>query len=43
MPTRDVRAHLAWLLHSQFGLEKSTLENTIFPDLDMGEVPSVIR
>ncbi|MEP1765062.1 MAG: DUF1501 domain-containing protein [Sulfitobacter sp.] len=43
MPTRDVRAYLAWLLHSQFGLEKSTLETRIFPDLDMGSAPNMIR
>jgi len=42
MPTRDVRAYLAWLLHSQFGLEKSTLETSIFPNLDMGAAPSLI-
>ncbi|WP_299416253.1 DUF1501 domain-containing protein [uncultured Sulfitobacter sp.] len=43
MPTRDVRAYLAWVLHSQFGLPVSTLEQTIFPDLDMGAAPSIIR
>ncbi|MBB3993929.1 uncharacterized protein (DUF1501 family) [Sulfitobacter undariae] len=42
MPTRDLRSMLAWLLHSQFGLPKSTLETTIFPGLDLGENPNII-
>jgi uncharacterized protein (DUF1501 family) len=43
MPTRDVRAYLAWVLHSQFGLATSTLENSVFPGLDMGAAPRLIR
>lgn len=43
MPTRDVRAYLAWLLHSQFGLPVSTLETAVFPGLDMGANPTLIR
>ncbi|MCX7566052.1 DUF1501 domain-containing protein [Sulfitobacter sp. F26169L] len=43
MPTRDVRAYLAWLLHSQFGLERTTLETEIFPKLDMGYNPALLR
>lgn len=42
MPTRDVRAHLGWLLHSQFGLEKSTIESTIFPGVDLGNDPQLL-
>jgi uncharacterized protein (DUF1501 family) len=43
MPTRDLRAYLGWLLHSQFGLPVSTLETSIFPGLDLGEQPTLIR
>ena len=39
MPTRDLRAYLGWLLHSQFGLSVSTLETSIFPGLDLGVDP----
>ncbi|KIN72800.1 DUF1501 domain-containing protein [Sulfitobacter guttiformis] len=42
MPTRDLRAYIGWLLHSQFGLDFSTIENAIFPDLDMGKNPGLI-
>ncbi len=43
LPTRDLRAYLGWLLHSQFGLPSSTLESTIFPGLDLGAAPEMIR
>jgi len=43
MPTRDVRAHLAWLLHSQFGLATTTLERDVFPGLDLGDDPRLLR
>ena len=42
MPTRDLRAYLGWLLHSQFGLPASTLETSIFPGLDLGNDPRLI-
>lgn len=41
-PTSDVRAHAGWLLHSLFGLEKSVIETTVFPRLDMGGGPSLL-
>ncbi|MGR3468477.1 MAG: DUF1501 domain-containing protein [Shimia sp.] len=43
MPTRDVRAHLAWTLHALTGTSKSALEGQIFPGLDMGADPGIIR
>ncbi|MDG1691845.1 MAG: twin-arginine translocation pathway signal, partial [Alphaproteobacteria bacterium] len=43
MPTRDLRALLGWLLHSQFGLPTSTIETSIFPGLDLGDDPRLIR
>lgn len=42
MPTRDLRALLAWALHSQFGLPVPTLETSVFPGLDMGTNPGII-
>lgn len=36
MPTRDVRAHAAWIMRGLFGLSQSDLEGAVFPGLDMG-------
>ncbi|MCZ4354332.1 DUF1501 domain-containing protein [Roseovarius aestuarii] len=41
-PTRDVRAHLAWVLHAIFGVNQSTLDTEIFPGLDIGTDPRLI-
>jgi uncharacterized protein (DUF1501 family) len=37
MPTRDVRAHAAWAMRAMTGLDRSVLENVVFPGLDMGD------
>ncbi len=37
MPTSDVRAYAAHAMRGLFGLDRSVLENTVFPGLDMGE------
>lgn len=42
MPTRDLRAHLAWLLRGLYGVERTALETTIFPGLDMGDDPELL-
>lgn len=42
MPTRDLRAHLAWLLRSAMGLPRAALEGTVFPGLDMGADPGLL-
>ena len=42
MPTRDVRAHAAWVMRGLFGLDATTLETTIFPGLDLGGDPKLI-
>lgn len=42
LPTRDLRAHLAWLLHGLYGVSKSELESSVFPDLDMGDTPNLL-
>lgn len=35
MPTGDVRAPVAWLMRGLTGLSRTTLEQTVFPGLDM--------
>ena len=42
MPTGDVRAYAAWAMRDMFGLDRSTLERSIFPSLDMGDDPGII-
>ena len=42
MPTRDVRAHAAWLMRGLFGLERSVLEQSVFPGLDLGDDPGLL-
>jgi uncharacterized protein (DUF1501 family) len=41
-PTRDVRAHAAWIMRQSFGLERATLEDAVFPGLDMGPDPRLL-
>ncbi|MDA7429604.1 DUF1501 domain-containing protein [Primorskyibacter aestuariivivens] len=36
MPTRDLRAHAAWVIRDLFGLSVDDLERSVFPGLDMG-------
>jgi len=42
MPTRDVRAHAAWAMRGLFGLERTQLEQTVFPGLSMGADPGLL-
>lgn len=42
MPTRDVRAHAAWVMRGLFGLERGTLETAVFPGLQMGSDPRLL-
>jgi len=42
-PTADVRSYAAWTLRDMFGVERSALEGLIFPSLDMGVDPRIIR
>ena len=42
MPTRDVRAHAAWLMRELLGSSVSDLEATVFPGLEMGSNPGLI-
>ena len=42
MPTRDVRAHAAWIMRGLFGLPVGVFETAIFPGLDMGADPGLL-
>ncbi len=42
MPTRDVRAHAAWMMRGLFGISNSDLERVVFPDLEMGNDPKIL-
>ena len=36
MPTRDLRAHVAWVIRDLFGVSVDDLERVVFPGLDIG-------
>ena len=42
MPTRDVRAFAGWTMRGLFGLDRSLIEGSVFPGLDMGDDPGVL-
>ncbi|AUC53343.1 MAG: DUF1501 domain-containing protein [Sagittula sp.] len=42
MPTRDLRAHLGWLIRGLYGTGITDVERTIFPGLDMGADPGLL-
>lgn len=42
LPTRDVRAHAAWVMRGLIGLDQTTLEQAIFPGLDLGMNPGLV-
>ncbi|MGB1235276.1 MAG: DUF1501 domain-containing protein [Planktomarina sp.] len=42
MPTRDVRAYAAWAIRGLYGLDKTIIENAVFPGLEMGMDPGLI-
>lgn len=37
MPTGDVRAHMGWVMQGLTGLDRATIERSIFPGVDMGD------
>ena len=43
MPTRDVRAYAAWAMAGLFGTDRAALEGHIFPTLDLGPDPGLLR
>ncbi|MBY5934872.1 DUF1501 domain-containing protein [Tateyamaria omphalii] len=42
MPTRDVRAHAAWVMRGLTGLDRGVLESAVFPGLEMGDDPGLL-
>ncbi len=42
MPTRDVRAYPAWVMHDLLGLSRRAIEGSIFPGLEMGSNPGIV-
>lgn len=42
MPTTDVRAHAAWVMHGLMGIDRTILETTVFPGLDMQVNPGLL-
>lgn len=42
MPTRDLRAHMGWLIRGLFGTAASDVERVVFPGLDLGSDPGLL-
>ncbi|WP_373356120.1 DUF1501 domain-containing protein [Pseudoroseicyclus sp. CXY001] len=42
LPTRDVRAHLGWMLAGLFGVSQTAIERQVFPGLELGPDPGVL-
>ncbi|MDX5356632.1 MAG: DUF1501 domain-containing protein [Rhodobacterales bacterium] len=42
MPTGDVRAVAAWVIHGLMGTDKGRLRTSVFPGLDMGANPGIV-
>ena len=42
MPTRDVRAYPAWVMRDLLGIDRRTIELSIFPGLEMGTNPGIV-
>lgn len=43
MPTSDVRGWAAWAMRGLYGLDRAALEGAVFPGLDMGDDPRLLR
>lgn len=43
MPTADVRAQAAWVMRGLTGLDRSVFEGAVFPGLQMGDDPGLLR
>ncbi len=42
MPTRDLRAHVGWVMRGLFGLPRGVIEGAVFPGLDLGSDPGIV-
>ncbi len=43
MPTDDVRRYAAWALRGAYGLDADILTGSVFPGLDLGSDPGILR
>lgn len=43
MPTSDVRGWAAWAMRGLYGLDRAVLEGAVFPGLQMGDDPGLLR
>lgn len=43
MPLSDVRAHAGWAMRGLFGIDAATITAGVFPGLDLGSDPSLLR
>ena len=43
MPTSDVRAWAAHAMRGLYGLDRAVLEGSVFPGLQMGDDPGLLR
>lgn len=43
MPTGDVRAAVGWVMRGMYGLDKSIVENAVFPGLSLGDNLGLLR
>jgi uncharacterized protein (DUF1501 family) len=43
MPTSDLRARAGWVIHGLTGLDRAVLEGRVFPGMDMGSDPGLLR
>jgi uncharacterized protein (DUF1501 family) len=43
MATTDMRAPAAWIMRAMTGLDTGVLQDTVFPGLEMGDDPGVMR
>ncbi len=42
MPTDDVRRYAAWAIRESFGLDRATLEDVVFPGIQLGDAPRLL-
>ncbi len=41
-PTRDLRAHAAWVMRDLIGLDRAVLESAVFPGMELGAKPGFL-
>ncbi|PIE13690.1 MAG: twin-arginine translocation pathway signal [Rhodobacterales bacterium] len=42
MPTSDLRAYAGWAMRGLFGIDRSVIERSIFPGVDLGDDPGLL-